>query len=164
LAAAKKTNRIIFMKPSEHIKELIEFRGGKLKSRQVEGILEFLDCQDDAIRETLNLIDMQKVKIKEYKIEFSHHFNFLEEAVARRIKEGWQPFGQTFWKPEENDSDSLYCQTLVKYENVEERITGLRNFINMPDPRNANQPPDVDLKNEIKKGDYQFTEKGPNLG
>lgn len=137
------------MKPSEYIKDFIEIKGAKIKSRQIEGILEFLDYQDDALKKTFNLIDMQK--ISRYQIVFSHKPQFLEENIAKFIKEGWQPFGQSFWKPEENDSDSLYCQAMVKYETFEP-ITDLKEFINMPLPEQANQKPDVNLKNEIKKG------------
>jgi len=45
------------LKPSEEIIKLVEKKGGKITSRQVESILFFLDCQHESMTAMLDIID-----------------------------------------------------------------------------------------------------------
>jgi hypothetical protein len=58
---------------------------------------------------------MKDKKIVDYTVSYSEYLPRLIEIVKKRLRNGWQPYGNPFIHANEDH----YLQAMVKYEDVE---------------------------------------------
>lgn len=61
------------------------------------------------------------MKIKEYRLIATYNIDTLNDMIAIRIDEGWQPFGSPFIENVSTDK-AYYYQAVVKYDESSEGI------------------------------------------